>query len=92
MPLYCRSFATAAYLHHLFKCEELLAYRLATIHNLFFMQKLIDQAREAIAGGIFPEFKKSFLESYKTTDEDRRIEQKTSALRGKKARGLTGIE
>ena len=81
----CRNH-TAAYLHHLFKCEELLAYRLATIHNLFFMQKLIDQAREAIAGGIFPEFKKSFLESYKTTDEDRRIEQKTAGMRGRKAR------
>jgi len=36
-------------------------------------------------GGAFPEFKTSFLESYKTTDEDRRIEQKTAALRGKKA-------
>jgi len=76
---------TAAYLHHLFRCEELLAYRLATIHNLFFMQKLIEEARSAIAEGVFPEFKKGFLESYKTTDEERRIEQKMAALRGKKA-------
>jgi queuine tRNA-ribosyltransferase len=29
----CRNFS-AAYLHHLFSCDELLAYRLATIHNL----------------------------------------------------------
>ncbi|MDP2718508.1 MAG: tRNA guanosine(34) transglycosylase Tgt, partial [Dehalococcoidia bacterium] len=32
----CSSFSLA-YLHHLFKCEELLAYRLATIHNLRFL-------------------------------------------------------
>ncbi|MCX5994283.1 MAG: tRNA guanosine(34) transglycosylase Tgt [Chloroflexi bacterium] len=89
----CRCFAcrnySAAYLHHLFKCEELLAYRLATIHNLFFMQKLIEQARNAIAEGVFPEFKKGFLESYKTTDEERRIEQKMAALRGKKSGDFT---
>jgi len=83
----CRNY-TAAYMHHLFRCEELLAYRLATIHNLFFMQKLIEDARQAIAGGVFPEFRKRFLESYKTTDEERRIEQKMSALRGKKARSF----
>jgi len=80
----CRNY-TAAYIHHLFRCEELLAYRLATVHNLFFMQKLIEDTRHAIAQGVFPEFKKRFLESYKTTDEERRIEQKTAALRGKKA-------
>ena len=84
----CRNY-TAAYLHHLFRCEELLAYRLATIHNLFFMQKLIEEARSAIAEGVFPEFKKGFLESYKTTDEERRIEQKMAALRGKKASAFT---
>ena len=84
----CRNYS-AAYLHHLFRCEELLAYRLATIHNLFFMQKLIEQARRAIAEGVFPEFKKGFLESYKTTDEERRIEQKMAALRGKKSGDFT---
>jgi len=84
----CRNY-TAAYLHHLFRCEELLAYRLATIHNLFFMQKLIEEARSAIAKGVFPEFKKGFLKSYKTTDEERRIEQKMAALRGKKASAFT---
>jgi len=83
----CQNY-TAGYLHHLFRCEELLAYRLATIHNLFFMQKLIEEARQVIAAGVFPDFKKRFLESYKTTDEEKRIEQKTAALKGKKARDL----
>jgi queuine tRNA-ribosyltransferase len=75
---------SAAYLHHLFRSEELLGYRLATIHNLYFMQKLIEQARAAIAENTFPQFRSNFLESYKTTDEDKRIEQKTAALKGKK--------
>jgi len=86
----CRNYS-AAYLHHLFRCEELLAYRLATIHNLHFIQKLIEQCRQAIAEDTYPRFKRSFLKSYKTTDEDRRIEQKMSALRGKKARGSQEI-
>ncbi len=76
---------SAAYLHHLFRCEELLAYRLATIHNLYFMQKLVQQCRLAIADGTFPAFRRSFLKSYETTDESRRIEQKAAALKGKKA-------
>jgi len=84
----CRNY-TASYLHHLFKCEELLAYRLATMHNLHFTQKLIEQCRQAIAEDTFPEFMGSFLKLYKTTDEDRRIEQKTAALKGKKARVST---
>jgi len=81
---------SAAYLHHLFRCEELLAYRLATIHNLHFMQRLIEQCRQAIADSTFPEFKRGFLKYYKTTDENRRIEQKAAALRTKKAKDLRG--
>lgn len=40
---YCRS-----YVHHLFKVRELLAYRLATIHNLFFVQTLMERIRQSI--------------------------------------------
>ncbi|GAI03615.1 unnamed protein product, partial [marine sediment metagenome] len=36
----CRTFS-AAYLHHLFSCQELLGYRLATIHNLSFINNLM---------------------------------------------------
>ncbi|GAI92484.1 unnamed protein product, partial [marine sediment metagenome] len=35
----CRHFS-AAYLHHLFRCQELLSYRLNTIHNLSFISEL----------------------------------------------------
>ena len=36
---------TKAYPHHLFKANELLGYRLATIHNLYFVVHLVDAMR-----------------------------------------------
>jgi queuine tRNA-ribosyltransferase len=71
----CRTF-TAAYLHHLFKCQELLAYRLATIHNLRFIARLMDETRSSILEGNFPAFKRSFLADYQVTDEESRLSQK----------------
>ncbi len=37
-----------AYLRHLFMSKELLGMRLATIHNLYFLESLIDKIRTAI--------------------------------------------
>ena len=37
-----------AYLHHLFKQKELLAYTLATMHNLAVMEQLMSRIREEI--------------------------------------------
>lgn len=71
----CRTFSLA-YLHHLFHCEELLAYRLATLHNLRFMQILMREMRDAITGGAFPEFAAGFLAGYRTADEETRVEQR----------------
>jgi queuine tRNA-ribosyltransferase len=82
----CRSFS-AAYLHHLFNCEELLAYRLATIHNLSFITQLMNKIRSAILDGTFVAFKDSFLKNYQTTDEQIRLSQKQKWL---KSRNLSG--
>lgn len=71
----CRTFS-AAYLNHLFRCEELLAYRLATIHNLRFVTRLIQQIHRAIEQGSFDYFKSDFLGRYKATDEEVRLTQK----------------
>jgi len=79
----CRNFSLA-YVHHLFKCEELLAYRLATIHNLYFMNKLVVDIRDAITKGKFAEFKEQFLSKYQPTDEDRRVDQKSRSLDAKR--------
>ncbi|MFC1861324.1 tRNA guanosine(34) transglycosylase Tgt [Chloroflexota bacterium] len=75
----CCNFSSA-YLHHLFKCEELLAYRLSTIHNLNFMSNLMSKIREAIIDGTFKSFKDNFLTVYRSTDEKVRIEQKQKWL------------
>ena len=82
----CRTFS-AAYVHHLFKCEELLAYRLATIHNLRFVLRLMEQIRTAITGGSFPEFREAFGATYKPTDDEIRTIQKKKWLEGRRSGG-----
>jgi len=71
----CRTFS-AAYLNHLFRCEELLGYRLLTIHNLSFISQLVRRAREAVLGGTFSSFRDDFLAGYQPTDEEARLDQK----------------
>ena len=75
----CRHFS-AAYLHHLFRAEELLAYTLATIHNLTFMHNFMIKVRTAISQGEFKAFKNDFLGHYQTTDETVRLAQKQKWL------------
>lgn len=53
---------TRAYLHHLFSGNELLAFQLATYHNLFFVTSLMSQIREAIGDGNFYQLKKRWLD------------------------------
>ncbi len=48
----CRTFSRS-YLHHLFGARELLAYRLATLHNVHFMVSLMRRIRQAIVCGEF---------------------------------------
>lgn len=59
----CRHFSRA-YLRHLFKAEEILASRLATIHNVHFMLELMRDVRAAIASGSLAAFKDEFLAGY----------------------------
>lgn len=58
--LTCKNFSRA-YLHHLFRNRELLAYRLATIHNLFFFGDLMEKIRMAISESKFARLKKEWL-------------------------------
>lgn len=44
----CCTKHTRAYLHHLFRCEEILGPMLLTIHNLTYYQTLMQGARQAI--------------------------------------------
>lgn len=50
-----------AYIHHLFKAQELLGYRLMTIHNLSFMINTTQQIRDALKDGTFKKLKYNWL-------------------------------
>ena len=71
----CRTF-TLAYLHHLFRAEELLAYRLASLHNLRWTVKLVEEMRERIRAGTFSSFHREFVAGYVTVDESVREQQR----------------
>ena len=60
----CRNY-TRAYIRHLYKSEELLAFRLVTIHNLYFLLQFMRDMREAIVQGNFFEFREHIMEHYK---------------------------
>tara|TARA_B100001245_G_scaffold221880_1_gene193582 strand:+ start:489 stop:1697 length:1209 start_codon:yes stop_codon:yes gene_type:complete len=59
---------TSAYLHHLFKSDEILGKTLATIHNERFIVRLVDTIRTSIAEGTFFAFKEKFLGDYYSQD------------------------
>jgi len=51
----CSNF-TRSYLRHLFKAKEILALRLAVIHNLYFYNKLMEKIRLSIENNTFDKF------------------------------------
>jgi queuine tRNA-ribosyltransferase len=53
-----------AYLHHLFRAGELGALRLASLHNVAFLIKLMRKIRKSITDNTFKKEKQTFLESY----------------------------
>ncbi|MBP6927755.1 MAG: tRNA guanosine(34) transglycosylase Tgt [Caldisericales bacterium] len=56
----CRNY-TRAYLRHLFKAKEMLAATLASIHNLHFLKRVVDGARNAIIDGTFDQYASKWL-------------------------------
>ncbi len=57
----CRRYSRA-YIHHLFKAEEMLAMRLSVMHNLYFYNKLTERIREALDEGRFAAFRAKYSE------------------------------
>ena len=55
----CRRYSRA-YIHHLFKAEEMLAMRLSVMHNLYFYNKLTEKIRDALDEGTFSDFRAEF--------------------------------
>jgi queuine tRNA-ribosyltransferase len=63
----CRTFSRA-YLAHLFRAEELLAYRLATVHNLTYTLDLMRGIRAALADGSFASLRDAVQARYGTAE------------------------
>jgi queuine tRNA-ribosyltransferase len=76
----CQTFS-AAYVHHLFRCGELLGYRLATLHNVRFVLRLMEEMREAIVEGRFEAYRTEFHHRFTPPDERVRRDQKRKWLR-----------
>ena len=75
----CKHFS-AAYVHHLFRARELLAYRLATVHNLRFVLRLMEEMRAAIMAGRFDAYRAAFKARFVPPDEGTRRTQKRKWL------------
>ena len=57
----CRNYSRA-YVRHLFKSGEMLAMRLAVIHNLHFYNNLMTEIRENLENGTFTDYKNEYCE------------------------------
>ncbi|MCR9110374.1 tRNA guanosine(34) transglycosylase Tgt [Marivita sp. XM-24bin2] len=55
----CRNYSRA-YLHHVFRAQEMISGMLLTWHNLHYYQELMQAMRDAIAAGTFAAFEADF--------------------------------
>ena len=63
----CKNFSRA-YLHHLFKAQEILGLMLLSWHNIYFYITLMENIRNSIKLREFDKFEKIFLEKYYSGD------------------------
>ena len=66
----CKNY-TKAYIRHLLVAEETLGQRLLSIHNLRFLIRIMENIRIAIQEDRFLEYKKEFIEDYKTIERSK---------------------
>lgn len=59
----CKNY-TRAYINHLFRADEMLAFTLTSIHNERFVVSTVDRIRESIKDGSYYELKDAFLSRY----------------------------
>jgi queuine tRNA-ribosyltransferase len=52
---------TRAYVHYLSRIEELTGVRLLVTHNLAYLERLVDGAREAIEAGRYRDYRDAIL-------------------------------
>lgn len=59
----CKNYSRA-YLRHLLKADEIFGHRLLTIHNLRFLQIVMQEIRQAISEEKLPEYRQQFFTDY----------------------------
>lgn len=65
----CRNYSRA-YIRHLFKAKEILGARLTTIHNLYFLIKLMERIRDAIKNDNLLKLRDEFYSKYGYNRDD----------------------
>ncbi len=66
----CRKYSKA-YIRHLFKAKEMLAMRLAVMHNLYFFNTMMEEIRQALDEERFPAYKKAKLEGFRQAEQEK---------------------
>jgi queuine tRNA-ribosyltransferase len=82
----CRTYSRA-YLRHLFRTEEILGLRLASIHNVYFLLQLMRDIRQAILEDRFEQFRLDFLANFRIIPHEIRQhnrEKRAASLKSKK--------
>ena len=69
----CKNY-TRAYIRHLVKTKEILGTRLLSIHNLYFLTKLMERVRIEIENDNLLEFRDEFYKKYGYTKEENNVE------------------
>ncbi|GEA95484.1 tRNA-guanine transglycosylase [Weissella viridescens] len=64
---------TKAYLHHLFNANELLGQNIASVHNLRYLLKLMEDMRQAIAEDRLLDFRAELMENYGYNKKNARL-------------------
>ena len=77
----CTQF-TAAYLHHLFRAGEIFGMRLASVHNLRFLARQMEEIRAALDAGTFAEAFRRFDERYRPVASRGRASSPIAAAAG----------
>jgi queuine tRNA-ribosyltransferase len=60
---------TRAYVRHLLNVNEILGFRLVSIHNTHIFLKIMEDARTHLDNGTFAEFREDFIANYKPTSK-----------------------
>ena len=80
---------STAYINHLFRARELLAYRLATIHNVRFVLRLMEEMRDAVAAGRFEAYRRDFHERFTPPRAGTGGERKRGPRHHRRSRGAS---